>query len=410
METRVLFISWDGPAQNYMGSLFLPIFDRVQKQDPQISIRVLQFTWGDPEITAAVAAQARDANIGYEVSKVLRKPLAPATAAMLFLGALEIVKQVRAQGIDILFPRAPIPAAMTLIARDMLPDIEIFYDADGFMADERAEFGGWSASGLMYRMFRDVEAQICRRASAIMTRTQHAKEILYHRVGGSIDPAMIHVIPNAKDAHQFHPATPETRQEMRAKLGLPQDAPVAIYVGSLGPQYHPAELLDFFESIAKRDAAARFVILTGNRATLDPLLATRTHLEKALTITRVAPEEVPAYVAAADLGVAFRTPSFSQLGVCPIKVGEYLLCGVPVLSSAGIGDLDEQLGGQHTGRLVPSLDSQQLDAAAGWFLGDVIQQRNEFRERCRRVGTATFGMEQCTERYIKAIRACSSAP
>jgi len=69
-----LFISWDGPAQNYMESLFLPIYERVQSGD--LSIRVLQFTWGNESITESVAETAAEAGIGYTVTVRKDSPLA----------------------------------------------------------------------------------------------------------------------------------------------------------------------------------------------------------------------------------------------------------------------------------------------------------------------------------------------
>ncbi|MFP4601151.1 MAG: hypothetical protein ACLFVJ_23080, partial [Persicimonas sp.] len=244
---NALFISWDGPAQNYMESLFLPIYERVQHDD--LSIRLVQFTWGDPTITDSVARTAARMDIGYDVRKVLRKPLAPATAAMIAKGAMDLVSLVKKHDIDVLFPRAAIPSAMTLLAEKMLPGVKIFYDADGFMADERIEFGGWNPQGLMYRLFRDVEAQICRRADSIMTRTHRAKQILIDRVGDPIDPDIIHPIPNAKDIEEFHPGTEDDRRAIRDSLGVSDEAPLLIYVGSLGPHYHPRELLAYFEKV-----------------------------------------------------------------------------------------------------------------------------------------------------------------
>ena len=37
---------------------------------------------------------------------------------------------------------------------------------------------------------------------------------------------------------------------------------------------------------------------------------------------------------------ALRRSSFSMRAVAPIKLGEYLLCGLPALASPGVGDTD----------------------------------------------------------------------
>jgi glycosyltransferase involved in cell wall biosynthesis len=401
---KALFISWDGPAQNYMESLFLPIFERLQ--GPDLSIHVLQFTWGEESIAESVAEAADRAGIGYDVRQVWRRPLKPATAAMIVKGAMDVVSVAREQEIDVLFPRSIIPGAMVLLADKMLSGVRLFFDADGFKADERVEFGGWDPAGVAYRLFRDIEAQVGRRADVVMTRTRHAKEILIDRVGSVLEPGRVHVIPNAKDTDQFAPGTELDRARIRRQLGVENGAPLVIYVGSLGPHYYPDRLVKYFELVHARDSDARFVVLTGNREVLEERLMGVDLPSEALTITRVAPEEVPRYIAAADLGVAFRQASFSQRGVCPIKVGEYLLCGTPVLSTTGVGDLDRQLDAPHVGRLVDDLEESTLEEAAAWLVEEVLPNRRDYREGARRLGVEEFGMEQCVERYRRAFADC----
>lgn len=401
---KALFISWDGPAQNYMESLFLPIFERLQ--GPDLSIHVLQFTWGEESIAESVAEAADRAGIGYDVRQVWRRPLKPATAAMIVKGAMDVVSAAREQEIDVLFPRSIIPGAMVLLADKMLSGVRLFFDADGFKADERVEFGGWDPAGVAYRLFRDIEAQVGRRADVVMTRTRHAKEILIDRVGSVLEPGRVHVIPNAKDTDQFAPGTELDRARIRRQLGVENGAPLVIYVGSLGPHYYPDRLVKYFELVHARDSDARFVVLTGNREVLEERLMGVDLPSEALTITRVAPEEVPRYIAAADLGVAFRQASFSQRGVCPIKVGEYLLCGTPVLSTTGVGDLDRQLDAPHVGRLVDDLEESTLEEAAAWLVEEVLPNRRDYREGARRLGVEEFGMEQCVARYRRAFADC----
>jgi len=118
---------------------------------------------------------------------------------------------------------------------------------------------------------------------------------------------------------------------------------------------------------------------------------------------KAAPKEVASLVAAADLGIAFRTPTVSQQAVAPIKVGEYLLCGVPVLSTRGIGDLDAQLGPSEA-RLISSLSDADLRAAARWLLKHVLPNRAAYRHSCRQAGIRHFALDRSVEEYRAAFQ------
>lgn len=396
---KIGFITWDGPDQNYMESLFLPIFARVAERGEDIGFSTLQFTWDFD--TSSIEAASERLDFGYESADVLRKPLKPATALMIAIGGGKVIDFCNRHQIDMLMPRSIITAAMVLIARKALPDVKICFDADGFVADERVDFLGWSSSGLTYRIFRDVEAQMARVADSVVVRTHRAKEILRARAGSGVDPDKIFVVSNGKDADAFRPLDEAMRLQVREDAGVPSDAPWIVYAGSIGPQYHPLEMLRFFELVRKRRPDARLQILTGQ---VDEM---RGHVVDAglgdfVDVRRVPPDDVPRYLGAADVGLALRQPTFSQRGVAPIKVGEYLLCGLPVVATRGVGDIDDQLD-PSVGHLLDRLDDDALSDAVGWFFDEVLAEREAFRTRCRKLGVEEFAMDTCAQRYLRAI-------
>jgi glycosyltransferase involved in cell wall biosynthesis len=409
---NVLFVTWDGPDQSYLESLFLPLWGRLLSQG--IRFHVLQFAWdGDAAQRARTAAAAAGRGIPYERVSVLRRPKALATAASVALGAVQIRRAIRRHDIDVLMPRSVLPALMALIAR-RASRLRLVYDADGFMPDERVDFAGWSSHGVMYRALREGDAQMLRAADAVVTRTAKAKAILLARAGAGTSSDKIHVIPNAKDADEFQPFDDARRQRVRRELGISGDAPLVVYAGSVGPQYFPERMFAFFAAVQRRRRDAQFLFLTGQEPAAREALERSRVAAAGIQIRRVLPAAVPELIAAADLGLALRQPAFSQLAVSPIKVAEYLLCGVPVLSTAGIGDLDEQLASSGVGRLIndsgvgrairESSDAE-LESAAEWLARDVVVQRRELRERCRVRGVALFGLDQAVPRYLRALGA-----
>jgi glycosyltransferase involved in cell wall biosynthesis len=88
--------------------------------------------------------------------------------------------------------------------------------------------------------------------------------------------------------------------------------------------------------------------------------------------------------------------------VAAIKLGEYLLCGVPVLASGGIGDSDELIT-DGIGYLLSEMSPEALDAAADWFLMTVLIDREGFRQRSRDSGLDHFALKASVDVYYNVI-------
>ena len=69
-------------------------------------------------------------------------------------------------------------------------------------------------------------------------------------------------------------------------------------------------------------------------------------------IRKVLPDQIPAYLSAADLAVSFIKPSYSKLASSPTKIPEYLIAGLPVVCNSGIGDCDEVIRDDKVGVLI----------------------------------------------------------
>jgi len=139
-------------------------------------------------------------------------------------------------------------------------------------------------------------------------------------------------------------------------------------------------------------------VLTGSPNAAQAALAPYERLTGVTTIMRAPPEEVPRYLAAADIGAAFRTASFSTRAVAPVKLSECLLCGVPVVGTASIGDTEAAVEAG-----VFFSDEAGMAAAADWAVSTVLPQREAFRDRARQVGLDRFSLSRSVADYRAAI-------
>src|SRR6185369_13443041 len=101
----------------------------------------------------------------------------------------------------------------------------------------------------------------------------------------------------------------------------------------------------------------------GSHERVRQLMTARGISEDRFSIRAVAPREMPSYLAAGDVGVAFIKRCFSKLASSPTKNGEYLACGLPIVINAGIGDSDSLVDQSHAGILIDDFDDRDFDLA-----------------------------------------------
>jgi glycosyltransferase involved in cell wall biosynthesis len=395
---RFLFVTWDGPGLSYLESLFLPIFRGLQQHG--MSFDVLQFRWGDEERIEEVRALCNASAIGYRAVRVWRwgGALGPLLSAI--FGRFALRKAIRQFGTQVVMPRSVLPALVTLGSKASRSKL-ILFDSDGLEIDERVEFAGLNNKGLVYRALRDIEAQMVREADAILVRSRRGADILSARAGPCVDRRSFFRVTNGRDEQRFVPGEDEQRRRVREELGIAAHAPLAVYVGSWGARYKVDELASFAAELRRLRPDARLLVLTGSpdeaRAELAKIVA---DLDAFAQIFRAEPFDVPRYLAAADIGLAPVQAGFATQGVAPVKIGEYLLCGVPVVASLVVGDY-EDLAGE-----APVFDDRRgVAEAARWVVGEVLPRREEFRASARSLGLSRFSLSRSVDDYLAAIHA-----
>ena len=396
---KVLFVTWDGPQVTYLESLFLPIFKQLLTRG--FAFHVLQFTWGASERVAFARQACEQAGIGYKSVAIWRRPTAIGALLTALAGARHIKKATQAHNIDVVMPRSILPALATMLALRN-GQCRMVFDADGLPLDERVDFSGQSPSSLAHRFLRDIEAQAVRRADRVLTRAIKAVEILHNRAGAGTEVSKFHVVTNGRDAERFRPADVTESIKVRRDMGLALDTPLLVYAGSMGPQYCLEEMFTLFAMVRERRADAHFLVLTGSPEAVQPTLDKHPHLNGYVTTLTVPAQAVPQYLGCADLGLALRQPSFSMQAVAPIKLGEYLLCGLPVVATAGIGDTGAI--SNDAGLLLQCMDESELQSTADWFVDSVLSQRERFRSSARLVGLSGFSLEASADSYQRALQ------
>jgi glycosyltransferase involved in cell wall biosynthesis len=401
-STHVLFVSWDGPHSFYLESLFLPFFKLLAQRG--IFLHVLQFTWADNNEKSDLKVMLESHGITYQAISILRRPLSVGSLITMLCGSRYIRRAIKAHCIDIVMPRSTLPAMASILALKNFPEVGLLFDADGLPHDERVDFGGVSPNSITYRMLRDFEAVATRRADSVLTRSKKAIDILMSRAGAGINPDKFHVVTNGRDDEIFKPFKEVDRQEVRRSLNIQADAPLLVYIGSsIQGKYCGKELFEFFRIVHRKRNDTHLLLLTSSLRDAELFLNEYEELRPFCHIKHLQPRNVPRYLSACDLGLVLIHQKFSMQAVSAIKLGEYLLCGVPVLVSAGIGDSDELIT-DDVGYLLVTMSPEKLDAAADWFLNIVLADRDKFRQLSRESGLKHYTLQASVNVYDNLIK------
>lgn len=313
-----------------------------------------------------------------------KRPSLPATIYDTVAGALYASVLVIRHRLDTLHARAHVPAAMALVARWLLwwrPPALIF-DIRGLMAEEYVDAGRWRPGGVPFRLTKSVERVAVRRAEAIVVLTERIRRRLFP------DRRGVYTIPCCADLGALR-TTSVRRDAVRAELGL-ADANVMIYVGKFGGWYMTDEIAEFFAVARRAIPDLHFLILTqGERGEIRRRLERR-DVTGRFTITSAPPELLGGYLAAADFGISFIRPGPSNVSSSPTKIGEYLGAGLPVVGTAGVGDLDALITAD-IGTLVSEHTESAYRAAVDHTRA--LLARADTSERCRAVADRELSLQ-----------------
>ncbi|MAC15831.1 MAG: hypothetical protein CL539_14350 [Alcanivorax sp.] len=396
---KILFVTWDGPQVTYLESLFLPIFHKLKGYGFQFY--VLQFSWADKEEIALRRSACESFDVPYYSIQVARRPVALGSFLTALWGGRHIRRLVDDCAIDVVMPRSTLPAMSALLALRGRKE-KLVFDADGLPLDERVDFDGLSPNGFVYRFLRDVESQAVRVSDAILTRSSEASSVLFARAGAGTSKKKFFVVTNGRDKNHFKVDNGSIPNHARRELSVPSGSPLVVYVGSLGGKYKIKEMFDFFSLIVERDSSARMLVLTGSKEIAISELKSFPSIKDSVRIDKVGASEVPRYLSAADLGLAFIQPGFSMKAVSAIKVGEYLLCGVPCVLVDGFGGEKEKV--KSVSVILKDFSNEAMTEAVNWFFEVVVPHRKSMREKCRKRGVDFFSLEAAVESYLVALK------
>ena len=155
--------------------------------------------------------------------------------------------------------------------------------------------------------------------------------------------------PCLSDPEKFY-FSPALRIETRNNLKIDECTKVFVYSGGIGSSWHVTlSMVLFFDQLFKYEENFLFLCLTREKDQVTKMLVEFPEIISKCISFSVQNDEVCKYLNAADYGILFRENTIMNNVASPTKFAEYILCGLPVLISEGVGDyskytIDNDLG------------------------------------------------------------------
>jgi glycosyltransferase involved in cell wall biosynthesis len=338
--------------------------------------------------------QLREKGIVWHRLTYHKHPLLLSSLLDIFLGTVVSLSVTVRHKISIIHARSNIPIAIGYIIKSVMP-VKLLYDRRGIMGEDHTEHSGWKKGGYLYRLATWFERRAIGKSDAIVVLTQKANDRLGKEVGPK-STVSIDTIPCCIDLGLFNY---EDGGDLKAQPGLAGKF-VFIYSGSVGTYNLLNEMFDFFKEAASLIPNARFLILTQNRDAVVDSLARRTDIDKdKINVSYASQEMLPSFLSTADAGLVFRRTSPTAIAASPTKFGEYLACGLPVISTPKIGDLEDIINSNRIGVVLTGYGKDDYREAVKRLLS-LLEDRDAVRRRCRKAAEEIFSLERGARKYL----------
>lgn len=386
-RASVLYVTYDGLLEPLGASQVLPYVHGLA--DRGYSLEILSFEKsGDLADTGRVAglkSKVEAWDVSWTPLRYHKRPSLPATAWDVLAGRRQVAAWAavrHAAGLPgIVHARGYLPGLMGLAGRGS--GAKLLFDMRGFWVDERIEGGYWAPGSVPVRLGRWAERRLLRDADHLVLLTHRGLERLpVLAVEGPTAPAT--VVPTCVDLERFR--VPGDAGAARDALGLGR-GPVLIHVGTLTGWYDGRATMAVAKAFVEHTGGT-FVVLTRDQA---QALALSRDAGVEAHVAAAAPEDVPRWLQAADVGLALVRVSPSKDASFPTKVGEYLACGLAVLATP-VGDMERLADGAVLGLL---RSDEETGEAAAWLARAAAAPGRQARARA--LAEATLGVEAGVE-------------
>ena len=394
MEQNILYISYDGLTDTLGQSQILPYVAGLSRKGYRFTILSVEKKERYEKYKETINKICKDNHIDWQFIFYTKNP--PIISSVFDIQKLKKKAKYLHQKKQfvLVHSRSYMGSIVALYLKDNFK-IKFIFDMRGFYPDERVDGKTWDLNRWhyqqVYQYFKKKETQFLSRADAVISLTHAGKKIMEHDWKVRIP---INVIPCATDIELFKPV--EIKQKKDLTIG---------YLGSLGTWYMLPEMLTLYKTILQKHPKSHFLILTPDRAEQVYSEAQKQNISTENIHVRFATrEELPYLLSTFDIGLFFISPSFSKQASSPVKQGELMSMGIPVITNSGVGDTDEIITKYKSGVLIDSFTVEEYQVAVLKIEDMLLWDKAELRKGAIDYFSLEKGVDNYAKVYASLVR------
>lgn len=378
---NVFYISYDGLTDPLGQSQVLPYLIGLSKIGYQITVLSAEKQENFVEKKTQIENLCQEGGIDWQPISYTKKPPVFSTLKdvyTLFKRAKQLHQQKHFQ---ILHCRSYISALVGLHFKRKY-GTKFLFDMRGFWADERRDGKIWNIEKqpykLIYNYFKKKEIEFFQEADYTVSLTQNGIDEIQSWQQFENIKLPISVIPCCVDTDRFDVERLDLvkQSELKNKFNF-TDKYVLSYLGSIGTWYMLDEMLDFFVELKKQQANAVFFFITGESENFIKEKAREKGIQEAdVVVVRANYTEVPLYLSLSNASVFFIKPAYSKKASSPVKQGELMSMGIPIVCNAGVGDTDLIIKKYGCGSVIESFNQENYAAASQLLINNPPKASN----------------------------------
>lgn len=393
---KSLFIvdgSLDRPLLHSQG---IPLLKQLQQQDVQSTI--LSFETADAINHAPLEQELNAACIRW-----VRVNSSGLRGDMLVKGFNTAWAVIRKEKINLVHCRSYRPGMIGFLLQK-LTGVGFLFDMRGFLIDELVADGSWTNTSQKFFIAKQIERLMIQSADCIVATSPDFRDSIQSLP--YFDQAQddkVEVIPNCVDTQRFC-----FRNEMRVRIRGEMNwdgRQVLIFAGD-GKRYLSTMpyMAGFFQRTKAVNPSSFLAVMSyGNHQGIREFLIKAGIREQDFAIFEAAPETVPDYLSAADVGLAFfKIHSFANAIASPIKFAEYLACGLPVVINPKVGDTGRILRENRAGVVVDPANEADVSAAIEQL--SLLLEDPQLKNRCVLAAQRELSLSHAADQYLEIYR------